>query len=157
TEGEPELTHLRKCWPKARQAEPALETIYGNSRLHALRIVNGRRQEAGLTLWRQPFVYNPLDDAGARRRHAPENLLTPRNSWCNNVLLVNDRLQGGGTWQDLVDDFGLSAQEIERIYSPLREAERPLVDAYAQGTISLPQLRRLTKYPRSMQAERLSD
>lgn len=143
-EGSPELKFLQANY-SPRKEEPVVETVWGNSRLMAALIVNAELAVIGEKPIRVPCLHKPMTDAMAARAFSAENNIRQGNSLYQNVQIVEARLAGGGAYEDLIMELGMPADELRRMYEPLRGQPKEVVYAYAKSKISLADVRKIGK------------
>lgn len=156
-EGDPELVFLQQNYATLRKQEPVVETVWGNSRLAAALLVNTELRREGTKPIRVPCQHKPGTDAQTSRRFSQENNVRQANSLYQNVLIVERTLGGGGSYEDLVLELGLPADELRRVYEPLRGLPAEIVRAYEKGKITLGEVKKLRRYASAAQLVQLDD
>lgn len=143
-EGSPELKFLQANY-STRKDEPVVETVWGNSRLMAALIVNAELAAIGDKPIRVPCLHKPMTDALAAKAFSAENNIRQGNSLYQNVQIVEARLAGGGAYEDLIMELGMPADELRRMYEPLRGQPKEVVYAYEKSKITLADVRKIGK------------
>lgn len=155
-EGSAELKFLQTNY-STRKEEPVVETVWGNSRLMAAIIVNAELATIGDKPIRVPCLHKPMTNAMAEKAFSAENNIRQGNSLYQNVQIVEARHAGGGAYEDLVMELGLPADELRRIYEPLRGQTKGVIYAYEKGRITLTDVKKIGKLKETDRSGALAD